>query len=91
MPCQQEDGPCQLQYLATCQSSILLFPVLSSREETPSSHVPAEQEVHSLLPATATSSEQNRVIAAEDGKAAACASPKRVTHSVKRGVGSAVG
>lgn len=63
MPCQQEDSTCQLQYLATCQSSVLLCPVLSSREETPSSRSPAEQEVHPLLPASATSSEQNRVIA----------------------------
>lgn len=65
MPCQQENGTCQLQYLATCQSSVLLFPVLSSREETPSSRSPAGQEVHPLPPATAASSEQSGVIAGQ--------------------------
>lgn len=47
MSCQHKDGTQWLQNRTTFQNSVLLFPVLSSREETPFSHPPAEEEVHS--------------------------------------------
>lgn len=66
MLCQQEHSGCQLQALATFQPSVSLFPVLSSREQTPPSPWSRRGSCPLLLPATVLPLEQNSIISAED-------------------------